>query len=103
MMPNIAVQGDQLQGNIIQGSILLCQNTEVNADGTVTAAVGDTVIATGVVGTSIQTHTGTILTGSSSVTINGKPAAIIGISTWQAGPFAGNILGPGSASVMTTD
>jgi len=101
-MPNIAVLGDQLQGNIIQGSILSCQNAEVQANGVTQASVGDTVIATGVVGTSIQTHTGTILTGSASVQINGKPAAIIGVSTWVAGPFSGVIIG-GDPTVQTTD
>ena len=102
-MPNIAVLGDQLQGNILQGSILSCQNTEVTANNVIQAAVGDTVIATGIVGTSVQTHTGQILTGSSSVQVNGKPAAVVGLSQWIAGPFSGTILGPGDPSVQTTD
>lgn len=102
-MPNVAVLGDQLQGNILQGSILSCQNTEVNSDGSISAAVGDTVIATGIVGTSVQTHTGQILTGSSSVMINGKPAALVGFSTWVAGPFTGTVLGPGAPTVQATD
>lgn len=66
------------------------------------AFVGDTVQATGYVGSSIQTHVGTIISGIPSIIApDGQPIAVLGISRFVAGPFTGTIVGPGCPGYIT--
>lgn len=103
-MPNAAVLGDQLEGNIISGTITSCRYaSEVyHVEYGPIAFVGDEVTATGYVGPTIQTHTGQITTGKDRYTKNGSAIAVVGESQWVAGPFSGVIRGPGAPDVITT-
>lgn len=93
----VAVLNDNLVGNIFNGRILSCRyaSSIFTPCGPI-AFVGDQVIATGPVGSSVQTHVGQIISGLNSyIAPDGQPIAVLNVSQFVAGPFSGIIIGPG--------
>jgi hypothetical protein len=103
-MPNAAILGDQLVGNIVSGSITNCRYASqvYSTKSGAIAFVGDQVTVTGYVGIALVTVVGTITTGNGKYTKDGSPIAEVGVSQWLAGPFSGTILGPGATDVILT-
>lgn len=99
----ISVLNDQLQGNIFSGSIISCRFAgQIICPCGPVAFVGDQVIATGPVGITVQTHTGTITTGLPNyIAPDGSHIAVVGVSQFIAGPFSGIIVGPGCPGYIT--